>query len=63
MVEGCPSSILVDGAEWEKAKTHFDTNHLATVLWDVGDLKPSENELTAIIRATLRSEAKQADDE
>jgi hypothetical protein len=37
---------------------------MTTVIWDVSDLKPSENELTAIIRATptLRSEAKQSDE-
>jgi hypothetical protein len=49
-------------ALWDKAKTHFDTNHMTTVIWDVQDLKASENEMTAIIRATLRAEAKQFDE-
>jgi hypothetical protein len=48
MAEGCPSSTRCRRVEWEKAKTHFDTNHLATALWNVSDLKPSEDELTAI---------------
>jgi hypothetical protein len=34
---------------------------MATVLWDVNDLKPAGDELTAMIRATLRADAKQAD--
>ena len=58
---GLPVIYTCKRAEWQKAKTHFDTNHMATVLWDASDLKPSENELTAMIRATLRGEAKQSD--
>jgi hypothetical protein len=46
---------------WQKAKTHFDTNHMTTVLWSPSDLKSSEDEMVGIIRATLRAEAKQSD--
>jgi hypothetical protein len=42
--------------------THFDTNHLKTIIWDLSDLKQAGNELTATIRATLRAEAKQTDE-
>ena len=48
-------------AEWQMAKTHFDTNHMTTVLWNSADLKPSEDEMVSIIRATLRAEAVQSD--
>jgi hypothetical protein len=47
---------------WNENKTHFDTNHLVTILWDADNLKQSENELVATIRATLRDQAKQSDD-
>ncbi len=59
---GLPVIYTCRRAEWNKAKTHFDTNHMTTVLWNTEDLKPSEEEMTAIIRATLRGEAKQSDD-
>jgi hypothetical protein len=59
---GLPVIYTCRRAEWSKAKTHFDTNHMTTVIWDVKDLKTSEDEMTAIIRATLRGEAKQFDE-
>jgi hypothetical protein len=49
-------------ATWDEAKTHFDTNHLLTIVWDVNNLQQSETELVATIRATLREDAKQSDD-
>jgi hypothetical protein len=49
-------------AEWDRAKTHFDTNHMVTIIWDPGDLRRSEDQMAATIRATLRAEAKQVDD-
>jgi hypothetical protein len=61
---GLPVIYTCKRAEWEKAKTHFDTNHMTTVLWnpgDPGDLKSSEDQMAAIIRATLRADAKQSD--
>jgi nucleoside 2-deoxyribosyltransferase len=59
---GLPVIYTCRRAEWHKAKTHFDTNHMVTVIWDPADLKPSEDQMVAIIRATLRAEAKQTDD-
>jgi hypothetical protein len=58
---GLPVIYTCRRAEWQQAKTHFDTNHMATVLWDADNLKPVGDELTAMIRATLRADAKQAD--
>jgi hypothetical protein len=50
---------------WERegTHTHFDTNHLNTIIWDSENLKEAENRLAATIRATLRAEAKQSDEE
>ena len=39
-------------------KPHFDTNHLATIIWDPGNLADAANRLTAMIRATFPSDAK-----
>ena len=44
-------------AEWDSVKTHFDTNHLVTIVWDPADLSGAAENLTATIRATLPAEA------
>src|SRR5262245_19797371 len=49
-------------ATWHETKTHFDTNHLLTILWELDNLKQAEIEMVATIRATLRDQAKQSDD-
>jgi hypothetical protein len=59
---GLPVIYTCEKSAWRKQKTHFDTNHLKTIIWDVAELKHAEDELTATIRATLRAEAKQTDD-
>lgn len=59
---GIPVIYTCEKAAWEKNRSHFDTNHMATIIWDVGDLKKAEDGLVAMIRATLRAEAKQSDD-
>lgn len=56
---GIPVFYTCETAAWESAKTHFDTNHLLTILWDAKDLKSAEDSLTAAIRATLRGDALQ----
>lgn len=43
--------------EWENERTHFDTNHLVTIVWDPANLEPAGKRLTATIRATLPAEA------
>jgi hypothetical protein len=59
---GIPVIYMCEKAEWEKDKTHFDTNHMATIIWDSSTLQKAEDDLVAMIRATLRAEAKQTDD-
>lgn len=55
-----PVIYTCEKSAWKKG-THFDTNHLLTIIWDATDLKKAENELAATIRATLRAEARQTD--
>ena len=59
---GLPVIYTCKAASWAASKTHFDTNHMVTIVWDPGNLMTASNELTATIRATLRAEAKQTDD-
>ncbi len=59
---GIPVIYTCEKSAWTKAKTHFDTNHMVTIIWDSTDLKKAEDALVATIRATLRAEAKQTDD-
>jgi hypothetical protein len=42
---------------WEKQKTHFDTNHMVTIMWDTATLSLAADKLAATIRATFRAEA------
>jgi hypothetical protein len=59
---GIPVIYTCESAAWAKTKTHFDTNHMATIIWDVTEKKKAEDALVAMIRATLRTEANQTDD-
>jgi nucleoside 2-deoxyribosyltransferase len=43
---------------WTSENPHFDTNHLATIIWDLANLDEAKARLTAMIRATLPAEAK-----
>jgi hypothetical protein len=47
--------------EWDDQKTHFDTNHLVTVIWDPADLDDAARRLKAVVRATLPADAKLTD--
>ncbi|MBF0282852.1 MAG: hypothetical protein HQL51_00130 [Magnetococcales bacterium] len=47
---------------FEKEKSHFDTNHHLTVIWDEQNPEECRQKLTATIRATL-PDAKMLDDE
>jgi len=58
---GRPVIYTCSKDRWQKEKTHFDTNHLKTIIWDESDLKSAEDNLTATIRATLPAEAKMED--
>ena len=58
---GRPVIYTCNSETWEKEKSHFDTNHLATVVWDANNFEKAARELTAIIRNTLPDEAKMND--
>jgi hypothetical protein len=46
-----------------KAGTHFDTNHMHTVVWTEANLAKAAEDLKATIRATLPEEARMRDDQ
>jgi hypothetical protein len=53
---GLPVIYTCEKSAWNKQKTHFDTNHLVTIIWDLSDLKRAGDALAATIRATLRAD-------
>jgi nucleoside 2-deoxyribosyltransferase len=59
---GIPVIYTCEQGAWKKNKPHFDTNHLATIIWDASEPKKAEDALASMIRATLRGEAKQTGD-
>jgi len=59
---GKPVIYTCEHSKFEKDKTHFDTNHHLTVLWQADDPKATEEALKATIRATLPEEARLSDD-
>ena len=59
---GRPVIYLCEKKKFKKFKTHFDTNHHTTIIWDEENLSDAINQLKATIRATLPSEAKLTDD-
>jgi len=50
---GKPVIYLCERAKFESSKTHFDTNHCTTVIWDTGDVERFEEELIATLRRSL----------
>jgi len=48
--------------KFEEQKTHFDTNHHLTVVWDADNPHEAAEALKATIRATLPGEAKLTDE-
>jgi hypothetical protein len=60
---GLPVIYTCEKKAWETNKSHFDTNHLMTIIWDAEELKKAEDLLAATIRATFRAEAKQSDED
>ena len=58
---GKPVIYTCESSKFDTTRTHFDTNHHLTIVWDSN--KPSEaaNALKATIRATLPHIAKQSD--
>ncbi|MGQ0445584.1 MAG: hypothetical protein ACT4O2_10785 [Beijerinckiaceae bacterium] len=47
--------------EWDANKSHFDTSHPNTIIWDREDLQDAGTRLTATIRITLPAAAKTTD--
>ena len=54
---GLPVIYTCESTKWNKSKTHFDTNHMLTIVWDQKEAQKAADQLTATIRATLRAEA------
>ena len=59
---GKPVIYTCEKAKFTEAKTHFDTNHHTTIIWDTGNLGETARQLTATIRATLPHVARMMDD-
>ncbi len=59
---GKPVIYTCEREKFKEMKTHFDTNHHLTVIWDKGDPSKAAEELKATIRATLPDEAKLEDE-
>lgn len=58
---GKPVIYLCEKDKFESEKTHFDTNHHLTIVWDKDALQKAGEDLKATIRATLPHLAKQVD--
>lgn len=56
-----PVIYTCEKTAWDERKTHFDTNHMLTIIWDSAKPKETGDALTATIRATLRADARQQD--
>jgi nucleoside 2-deoxyribosyltransferase len=50
---GKPVIYLCEKAKFDKAKTHFDTNHCTTVLWSIHEHDEVVNQLIATLRRSL----------
>lgn len=59
---GKPVIYLCEKSQFNEFKTHFDTNHHTTVVWDENDMDAAVKNLKDTIRATLPLEAKMTDD-
>lgn len=58
---GLPVIYTCRKKEWDEGKSHFDTSHLKTIIWDPENLDDAAKHLTVTIRATLPAEAKMTD--
>lgn len=54
---GKPVIYTCEKSKFKETKTHFDTNHHLTVVWDSDKIEDTKEQLKATIRATLPSEA------
>lgn len=60
---GKPVIYTCERSKFEATKTHFDTNHHLTIVWDPESPSDAAEDLKATIRATLPQLAKQFDDD
>jgi nucleoside 2-deoxyribosyltransferase len=58
---GKPVIYTCEKSAFDKGKTHFDTNHHLTIIWEKDKLDIAAVNLMATIRATLPDEAMLAD--
>jgi len=58
---GRPVIYTCEKTYFEKVKTHFDTNHHLTVIWEEDKINEALDKLKATVRTTLPSEAKLQD--
>lgn len=59
---GKPVIYTCEKEKFERDKTHFDTNHHLTIVWDKNSPEKAGENLKATIRATLPQLAKQEDE-
>lgn len=59
---GKPVIYTCEKCKFRKDKSHFDTNHHLTIIWDNENPEDAASTLKATIRATLPDEAKLIDD-
>lgn len=59
---GKPVIYTCEKSKFESTKTHFDTNHHLTILWDANAPESSGVHLTATIRSTLPHIARLSDE-
>jgi hypothetical protein len=59
---GKPVIYTCEREKFEEQKTHFDTNHHLTIIWNADNPEEAGEELKATIRATLPGEAKLTDE-
>jgi nucleoside 2-deoxyribosyltransferase len=57
---GRPVIYTCRETDWGLRSSHFDTNHLVTIIWETANLHRAGARLTTTIRATLPAEAKNA---
>ncbi len=58
---GKPVIYTCEKNKFETKKTHFDTNHHLTIIWDIKNPEEAEQALKATIRATFPEIAKMED--
>jgi len=58
---GKPVFYLCEKSQFEEGKTHFDTNHHLTILWEKDNPQQAAQQLKAAIRATLPKSAQLID--